>query len=420
MRNRLRNCVQNERANVTILFALMSLPMMAMVSLSIDNQRQTNLKHRIQHAVDMAALAGARSIFDPSFDDVRLSRFVFENYRENLATAPTDADCSAPIIQVDRTNDTVMVEGECLLPTTFGVGISGHRFLTTSARSNAKGGMSQADIALAIDVSDSMNMGGRLDDVKTAVENMTDLLINPLTGGSTRISFAAFSSSVNAGVYGNLAQGKARDDDSDGDGLNRVCVTERTGSMAYTNAPPGPGQWVGDDASAICQDETGVVPLSSDAAAFKQAVNALEAKNFTAGHIAIAWAWYLISPEWAPIWTLPPSSTSGMPQPDTSAVPLPNDGQSHKAIIILSDGDFSQSYSGVPSFNQALRLCVAAKKDGVRIYSIAFKVSVPTAKYVLERCATSTDHYFDVSSGAQLNAVYQEIGSHFLGPRLIQ
>ncbi len=393
---------------------------MAMASLSIDSQRQINLKRDIQHAVDMAALAGARSIFDRTFDDARLSGLVFANYRENLATAPTDADCGAPIIQIDRSNDTVIVRGECLLPTTFGVGISGRRFLATSAQANAKGGMSQADIALAIDVSDSMNTGGRLDDVKTAVGNMTDLLINPLTGGSTRISFAAFSSSVNAGVYGNLAQGKARDDDSDGDGLDRVCVTERTGSMAYTNAPPEPGQWVGDDRLAICPDETGVVPLSSDAAAFKQSVNDLKARDFTAGHIAIAWAWYLISPEWAPIWTLPPSSSSGMLQPDTSAVPLPNDGQSHKAIIILSDGDFSQSYSGVASFNQALRLCAAAKNDGVRIYSIAFKVSSPIAKFVLERCATRTDHYFDVSSAAQLNAVYQEIGSHFLGPRLTE
>ena len=42
------------------------------------------------------------------------------------------------------------------------------------------------------------------------------------------------------------------------------------------------------------------------------------------------------------------------------------------------------------------------------------------AKFVLERCATRTDHYFDVSSAAQLNAVYQEIGSHFLGPRLTE
>lgn len=394
--------------------------MMVMASFSIDSQRLINLQHHIQHAADIAALAGASLMFDPSFDDHRLKSFVWESYAENFLTAPKDIDCGPPNIHIDRTAQTVAVDGECLMPATFGVGLTGRRNLFTSAYASAKSGLSKADIALAIDVSDSMNTEGRLNDVKTAVGNLTDLLINPRTGGATRMSFAAFSSSVNAGVYGNLAQGKSRNDDSDGDGLDRVCVTERTGSMAYTNAPPAPGQWVGDHRFAMCPEETGIVPLTSDAFAFKQSVNALKARDFTAGHIAIAWAWYLISPEWAPIWTLPPSSNSPTLQPDTSAVPLPNDGLSHKAIVILSDGYFSRSYSGIASFEQSLRLCHAAKNNGVRIYSIAFKISSPVAKFVLEQCASSTDYYFDVSSGAQLNAVYQEIGSHFLGPRLIQ
>ncbi|MEO1661859.1 MAG: pilus assembly protein TadG-related protein [Pseudomonadota bacterium] len=420
MRTRLENDVQNERANVTIAFAIMSLPIMAVAGFSIDNQRHVNLKQHAQYAADVSVLAGARSIFDLSLNDDDLRTLVTDSYNANLVSAPDDASCGGPKVFIDRSAHTVTVEGECTTPTTFGVGISGHSQLVVRPRANAKGSMTQADIALAIDISGSMANGGRLNSVKTAVENMTDVLINPLTGGATRLSFAAFSNSVNAGVYGNLAQGKPRHDDSDADGLDRVCVTERIGPMAYELAPPRAGQWVGDVPGATCADEIGIYPLTSDADAFKDAVDDLVAGGGTAGHIGVAWAGYLISPEWASIWTRPPSPTSLSIHPDRSSVPHDHDGFTEKAVIILSDGMFSDWFAGASSMEQAGLVCDTMNAAGMSVYAIAFKVAHRIPKEMLKYCASSPDHYFEADTGAELDAVYQDIANRFIGARLTE
>src|SRR5262249_39852347 len=81
------------------------------------------------------------------------------------------------------------------------------------------------------------------------------------------------------------------------------CVSERTGADAFTDTGPSTSLlgYSYPDASNPCIAQT-IVPLTADKTTLHTAVNNLVAKTSTAGHIGSAWAWYMISPNFANLW----------------------------------------------------------------------------------------------------------------------
>ncbi|HIK63764.1 MAG TPA: VWA domain-containing protein, partial [Henriciella marina] len=118
------------------------------------------------------------------------------------------------------------------------------------------------------------------------------------------------------------------------------------------------------------------------------------------GHQGIAWGWYLISPEWDGIF-------------DSNAKPLPyNEPDTTKAMIIMTDGEFNNHLYGSQgnSTEQARALCDSIKEKGVVIFTIAFQAP-ESGEDVLSYCASSTEHAFKASNGAELKASYQSIAT---------
>src|SRR5690606_17022291 len=79
-----------------------------------------------------------------------------------------------------------------------------------------------------------------------------------------------------------------------------ACATERTGANAYTAVAPSPA-FVGRNYHASgnpCPDSP-IVPLSSDKTMLKNNIDDMEAVGSTAGHMGIAWGWYLLSPNFS-------------------------------------------------------------------------------------------------------------------------
>ena len=133
-------------------------------------------------------------------------------------------------------------------------------------------------------------------------------------------------------------------------------------------------------------------------------IDDLYSSGNTAGHIGIAWGWYLISPNWASVWP-------------SAAKPLAYDEpDSAKAMIIMTDGEFNVEYtadknghnSQGTSFDQAKTLCDNIKAEGVRIYTVAFQA--PWAgRDVLNYCASSTEYAFTPDSADELKDAYTKI-----------
>jgi hypothetical protein len=121
----------------------------------------------------------------------------------------------------------------------------------------------------------------------------------------------------------------------------------------------------------------------------------------------------MLSPKWAGM--LPKAADPAAHDPKKVA----------KYAILMTDGEFNTAFAGVPrkeattgaqasrSRDYAERLCDAMKKDGIEVFTVGFMLKEAGAKAVLGDCASedtsSTKHYFETSSGAELDAAFQEI-----------
>ena len=157
--------------------------------------------------------------------------------------------------------------------------------------------------------------------------------------------------------------------------------------------------------------------MTEDKAALKDHINNLVAEGGTAGHLGIAWGWYLVSPEWADIW------------PEASE-PLPyREPQTSKAVILMTDGDFNIQHptASKNSFRQSMDLCDGMKASNrrIQIYTVGFQVPsgvqrTGDGRTILEYCATSPDHAFNADSGEELIEAYRSIARSISDLRLKQ
>ncbi len=232
-------------------------------------------------------------------------------------------------------------------------------------------------------------------------------------------------------------------------GLSSSCVYERTGAEAASDSAPGSGRWLGagnprwnfsagstsrydgwknvetsgatgystgayEGRHGLCQP-SGPVPLTEDKAALKAHVNGLVAEGGTAGHLGIAWGWYLISPNWADIW------------PEDSEPRAYGGQRTSKFVILMTDGDFNIQHpsAGRSSFQQSMDLCDQMKSlpSNIQIFTVGFQVPsnvqrTGDGRTILEYCATSAGHAFSADSGDELIDVYQTIARSISDLRL--
>ena len=399
-----KNWVKDTGGNVVMLFALCMVPVLMVAAFAVDSARQITTDRHLQAAIDAASLAGARAMEDASTTNAEIETIAMKSYRANLDTAHADVDCVDATVTINRLAGTVKVESNCAVQTMFGENISPET-VSVSSGATAKANVTKLDLALMLDVSGSMS-GQKLTDLKTAAKNAAQTLITPATGDRVRVGFVSYATSVNAGAYGNPALGRPANDDSDGDGLDKVCVSERTGSAAWNADEPEIGKWVGD-ASVACPDSS-LLPLTNNLTTFETEIDNLTADGWTAGHIGIAWSWYLISSEWASIW------------PTESAPLLETEPQTVKAVILMTDGQFNTAYETTMgnSSEQATKMCDKMRDENVIVYAVAFQAP-STAKATLEDCAGDASRFFDAANGQQLLDAYAAIASQLSALTLV-
>jgi len=180
-----------------------------------------------------------------------------------------------------------------------------------------------------------------------------------------------------------------------------------------------------------------IVPLTSKTADLESSVNAFVAQGSTAGHIGLAWAWYMLSPTFTggiPTWPTSPINSKPSAYLDDDTV---------KVIILMTDGEFNTMYHfGVPSknadlanattrsntdaplgtsFQQAYALCDEIKKPAydILIYTIGFGITKGGAgDTFLKTCATKESNYKTASDAATLEAAFRDISDELSNLRV--
>jgi putative NADPH-quinone reductase len=93
--------------------------------------------------------------------------------------------------------------------------------------------------------------------------------------------------------------------------------------------------------------------------------------------------------------------------------------QPRRIMLLMTDGTNSLSLSGqgplhtgsnrLTADQLTLDLCSKVKQDAIEIYAVAFEVSDPATKQMLETCSTGPGHFFDASDSAQLLRAFEAI-----------
>ena len=202
--------------------------------------------------------------------------------------------------------------------------------------------------------------------------------------------------------------------------LPSPCLVERYGANAYTDVSPATSPLgINYTSNGTCTRTNYITPLTSNKDRLKTQITNMQVGGNTAGQLGIAWAWYMLSPNFAGIWDL-----------EEDNMPLDyEEPELAKVAILMTDGEFNtQTCNGVfsagdctpdnpsdvpgpsASFRQARKICDAMKAQDIVIYTVGLELN--TAQYsddFLLACATSPQHAFLAANTAELENAFKDI-----------
>jgi Flp pilus assembly protein TadG len=441
--SRLRQTLRDQRGVSAVAFAI-SFAVLAPMALGIfDVYTQTEQRGKLQDALDAAALYAARS---PVYTTAEIDAIGDKALTANLQMIHGASLQSSDFSLV---GNKVVAQASVRL-TAYAPAEFTHSPVVVNSEVTRAG--NNLEVALVLDTTGSM-AGTRITNLKSAANQLIDLVVaDAQTPYYTKIAIVPYSNSVNPGAYTNAVRGAST---GAGPGANVVgkdsikftpqgggskktynlsgCVSERIGTDAYTDVLPDiahPTTFVGwvypHPTENGCIAQT-IQPLTSDKTVLHNEIGTLTAANSTAGHIGLAWGWYMISPNFGALFP-------------TASKPAAY-GADHllKVVILMTDGAFNTTYckgviagdagsgSGTTSnhincnspngdaFAQANALCahMKATPNNVIIYTVGFDVADDAnAQSVLANCATDAQHvYFPADDGASLQVAFRSIAA---------
>ena len=394
---------KKEDGSIAIMFGLSFVMLFFVLGMSIDYGRAVTAAGKLGGAVDAAALAGAKGLVEQGLTKAQAEAVALAFFNNDTkGSLRSYSNIPSPVITADPSNKSVTVSITATVPTLF-VRVSNINSVEVYKTATVGFDAKDVEVGMALDNTGSMGSpsgsgGTKIDALKAASKNLFDTLIPDNPGARhVKIGLAPFAASVDAGSYARTVTNNQ----------SNSCVVERTGPAAYTDAVPSFGSFLNKGTN--CPAAT-VLPLTDDKNLLKSQVDTFTAGGSTAGHIGIAWGWYLISPTWSSIW---PSASTPAPY---------NDPKTLKVMVLMTDGMFNtQYYNPLNSSGQALNLCADMKAKGVEVYAILFKpdpAEVAAATTLLQTCSNDANHFFLASDGAGLDAAFRTIATKINNLRL--
>ena len=397
--------LRDERGTFATTLGVTVVAVALCAGLAFDYSRISRAQSAMDDSLDAAILAVGNRMTNGVTSETQL-RDEFEDFLfANLEMRGLEIrDIRVADFDVDPITGKIRGKAEADLDLSF-LKLTGKTDQLIDSESEATFSTDTIEVAMVLDVTGSMK-GSKIDALKLAASDAVNTLIPEATSSSrVRIGLVPYSGAVNPGkTYAQAAS----------DGASEECVTERSGSLQHTDAS------YLDDPVEDATTKKDKCPsnkvrlLTKDRDLLIADIAAYETDGYTAGHIGIAWAYYMLSENWNSLW--PTESKAASYDDDVT-----------KVAIIMTDGEFNTYYAGVPynkrnkqadkSNAAAVALCDHMKADkgsakGIIVYSVAFKAP-KSAKETLKKCAnpdkSGRTYYYDASNEDQLRAAFRAI-----------
>jgi Flp pilus assembly protein TadG len=416
----------NERGSIAIMSAAIMVVLTMSAGFAVNLAQLHNVKSSLRQALDAAVTSTARDITTGKIETKdargRVEDFLSSNSDPEMVAGDR---LVLDTLVIDKTKNTVeataYVDVDLFFPL-FRVG-DVQRVSTVSAAIYSD---KKIEVAMMLDVTGSMG-GQKIKDLKTAANNAIDAFLTgqDATKPRVRLAIVPYADAVNTGSLNNVVYAEKKfttteppklDDPAAASAYSAPdnCATERKGAQQFTDASPYSAMVNRDYRLDFCPNAV-LRPLTADIDALKNTVKGFSANGHTGGHIGVQWSWYMLSPKWKDV--LPKAAQPDAYDPKKVA----------KYAILMTDGEFNTAFAGVPkngdpknqatlSRNNAERLCDAMRKDGIEIFSVGFQLKETSAKGVMKNCSTkdtsSIRHYYEASSGDELNQAFLEIAQN--------
>jgi Flp pilus assembly protein TadG len=446
--------------NFAVLTGVMASVLALSVGYGINVAQSYQLKSSLQNALDSAVTSTARDLTTRTIDedDARKMVEAFLHANADPKFATTDRFVLDKLV-VDRTARTI--EATAYANVNLAFPLFSAKDPRVAISSAAVYSDKTIEVAMMLDVTGSMQKDGaidKIDDLRKAATNAVNLLLANQDPESPRVRVAIvpYAEAVNTGKLASsvfveveggsnlpppidapiAASAKARPDNcaterkdkdgkadfsDDGPDARRTYVDRRGRTKTYL------AKVNRDDRVEVCP-RAELVPLTADIDKLTRSIEAFRANGVTAGGIAAQWGYYMLSPKWR----------SKIQDAGMGAGPADHNSRKvAKVAILMTDGIFNtafagvrdseewdeqpQLYQGTKSRSYAESLCANMQEDGIEVFTIGFDLNNPKmgrsesdqAKGVLKNCSSpdtsSMKHYFEASTGVELDAAFKAI-----------
>lgn len=388
-----------------MMFAVMSLPLMAMVGAAVDYSQAARIREQMQNALDAATLAAAAKATGRTAGQIEQDALTV--FRAQFKPP----GISSPNVTAKVADSAIDMRSTAAVPTSFLV-VIGMSTIEIGVTSRTSWSLVRLRVALALDNTGSMAEAGKMTALQTATLNLlSHLQTSARDPQDVFVSIIPFAKVVSIGPSYSGANwinwsdayaciiifctlnwdGAIQDRDHPHDVSNEAPTSSNRRFPALrsisTGGTPQP-----------------VMPMSNNWVALRTRVGAMTPAGNTNQGIGLAWAWQSLT-DGAPLH--PPAREARYAY--------------QRVIILISDGlNTENRFSTNPSTIDARQrqLCDNIKSDDITIYTIQVNTNSDSRSSVLEYCASSPDKFILMTNPLQLNTALAQIGGQLTRLRL--
>lgn len=459
-RSGLKGLERSEDGSVAVPFALILTSMILLIGGAVDFGRWLNARDQTIDAIDAAILAAGRA-HQTGSTDAAAAAIGKKVYLANVKNR-IKVDSDTIVFQVVDNGARITTAGKVTVKTPFlhfaripSLPLFSSDEAPEATTAQNLGRQQNREVSLMLDVSGSMcSPCDKRDAMKAGAKDLIDILMQYNSQGNfkSKVALVPFSGDVRppTALFTSLAKAGLPASFTDSISGNTVkkssCVGERGGTDRYKDTLPVAGdipvEYTSGGSCAINSADT-IIPLSLDNTTLKAKVDALQTGGTTAGHVGTAWAYYLLSPNWAPLLGTSAPSAYGLQDTKKIAV-LMTDGEYNAeqsyaqsqttttyscptkknpskmctqyiytpvAGASVAAADSGSSINATASPTQAVNICTKMKESGIEVYTIGYDLGGnQTAINTLHDCATDSSHAYVAESTEALKAAFRDIG----------